>query len=903
MVASTNPLYSQQWHFDLIGDIETIWAEYTGNGVRIGVYDDGTEAVHEDLDDNYDSTLHYFGLGYFDDGQPNSAINGHGTAVAGIIAAENNSLGGVGVAFDAAIAGVDLLNDIFAQGVAVNNDSLRFMENFDITNNSWGYVASYESYLNLAETGSVASEEAAAFGHAAETGRGGLGTIIVKAAGNDTLNAQGEGHNSLHEVITVAAATPAGEIADYSNWGANLLITAPAASVTTDLEDSWGYSIENYTDTFGGTSAATPVISGVVALMLEANPDLGWRDVQNILAISAAHTGSAYGSSGSGFEVGDWLANGAGNWNGGGMSFHHSYGFGMVDAFAAVRMAEVWGLFHTDAATSMNTEEVSASYTGAPVAITDVISTSVPITVTEGVMIEHIYVSLGGESNFSGDIQIELEAPTGEIFDLVLPHSESTDLGGFWVFGVSGALGASSLGDWTIHISDYHGLPQGKIIDIELEFHGRATSADTVHHITGDFTDYAAEDAARATIEDGDGGTDWLNMVALADAIAVTLASGAAITVGGSQWASIGAGLIENIATGDGNDSVTGGAAANHIVTGRGNDEIDAGGGNDTIDAAQDDDLVMAGAGDDSVDAGGGADTVEGGDGDDSIFGDWGADSLVGGDGSDTLVGDSAFDTLEGGDGNDSLVGGTGADMLDGDADNDTLLSNTGVDTVFGGAGDDWISSGNGADIIDGGAGDDFAIGRTGTDSINGGAGNDSLYGSAGIDTITGGTGDDYVSAGSAWDLVFGNSGNDTLEGNFGSDFISGGTGNDSILGGTGDDTMTGGDGSDTILGNQGHDIIDGGLGNDLLRGGTLADEFHFGANSGTDTVEDFENFQDELRFDAILLDGRTNGQDIVETYANVLGGDTVFIFTDGTTVILEGETDLTALYDTVFVA
>lgn len=901
MVAESNPLFAQQWHFDLIGDIQAVWEDFTGEGVTVGVYDDGVQETHDDLDGNYDSTLHFFGNGYVDDGQPNGPFDGHGTSVAGIIAAENNSEGGVGVAFDATIAGVDFLNDVFAQGTDTVLESLEFMANFDITNNSYGYYPSFDQFLNLGDPNSEASLAAAAIAYAVEHGRNGLGTIIVKAAGNDYTNTQGEGETSLHEVITVAAAGQDGFIMDYSNWGANLLITAPAASVTTDLEGVDGYDPGDYTDTFGGTSAATPVVSGVVALMLQANPGLGWRDVQNILAISAAHTGSDFGDSGSGFEQGDWFSNGAGNWNGGGMSFHHSYGFGMVDVFAAVRMAEVWDLFYTDAATSMNEEVVNASYTGAPMAITDFSSFSVTINVTEGVMIEHIYVTIEGNHTYIGDLTIQLEAPTGEIFDLMLTDFIGTELDGSWVFGVSGALGGSSLGDWTIHISDNLGFDEGTLTGVELEFHGMEISPDTVHHITSDFAEYAAEDASRETIEDTDGGTDWLNMAALTEAIEVTLAAGAAITVGGTQWASIGAGLIENIATGDGNDSVTGGDEDNHIVTGRGNDSVEAGGGDDTVDAADDDDFVDGGDGNDNIDGGGGTDTIDGGDGDDYIFGDWGADSLEGGDGNDTLLGDSAFDTLEGGDGNDSMVGGTGADQLDGDDGDDTILGNTGVDTIHGGGGDDSISSGNGADIVDAGAGDDWVIGRTGQDSINGGSGNDSLYGSAGIDTIMGGLGDDYISGGSAWDLLYGNSGNDTLLGNFGSDYVSGGDGEDSILGGTGDDTLNGGDDNDTILGNQGRDIINGGAGDDLLRGGTLADEFHFDAGSGEDTIEDFENVQDTLHIDTSITGGLTDGQDIVDTYANVLGGDTVFVFDDGTTIILQGETDLTALYDNVF--
>lgn len=115
MVAEANPLFSTQWHFDLIGDIQAFWQDYTGHGVSVGIYDDGTEASHGDLDGNYDSSLHYSGVGS-DNGQPNGPDDSHGTAVAGIIAAENNTEGGVGVAFGASITGVDLLGDIYWQG-------------------------------------------------------------------------------------------------------------------------------------------------------------------------------------------------------------------------------------------------------------------------------------------------------------------------------------------------------------------------------------------------------------------------------------------------------------------------------------------------------------------------------------------------------------------------------------------------------------------------------------------------------------------------------------------------------------------------------------------------------------------------------------------------------------------
>ncbi|KAE9412555.1 hypothetical protein Angca_005488, partial [Angiostrongylus cantonensis] len=82
-----------------------------------------------------------------------------------------------------------------------------------------------------------------------------------------------------------------------------------------------------------GTSFATPIVSGVIALMLQANPNLGARDIQNILALTAKRV-DPNGS--------NWTTNGATNWNGGGMHASEDYGFGEIDARAAVRLAETW---------------------------------------------------------------------------------------------------------------------------------------------------------------------------------------------------------------------------------------------------------------------------------------------------------------------------------------------------------------------------------------------------------------------------------------------------------------------------------------------------------------------------------------------------------------------------------
>ena len=79
-------------------------------------------------------------------------------------------------------------------------------------------------------------------------------------------------------------------------WLLRLRVGDTNGVVTDDITGALGYSSGNYTNTFGGTSAAAPQLAGVAAVMLQANPKLGWRDVQDILSISARHTGSEIGS-------------------------------------------------------------------------------------------------------------------------------------------------------------------------------------------------------------------------------------------------------------------------------------------------------------------------------------------------------------------------------------------------------------------------------------------------------------------------------------------------------------------------------------------------------------------------------------------------------------------------------
>ena len=151
-----------------------------------------------------------------------------------------------------------------------------------------------------------------------------------------------------------------------------MLVTAPGGDyadlgepgiVTTDLTGRNGYNLRSnpdasvsYTDDFGGTSAAAPIVSGVVALMLNANSGLGWRDVQSILAASADYAGPESSLPPPNIS---WQINGAESWNGGGMHISRFHGYGEVNAYAAVRMAEVWAQF-SSSKTSANEQIVTS---------------------------------------------------------------------------------------------------------------------------------------------------------------------------------------------------------------------------------------------------------------------------------------------------------------------------------------------------------------------------------------------------------------------------------------------------------------------------------------------------------------------------------------------------------------
>lgn len=678
MATPTDPLYAEQWHFPLIGNIEAIWNEYDGSGVSVVVYDDGIEYTHEDIAGNYDASMHFTYNGVTYDPMPISPDSGHGTSCAGLIGAvANNGTGGTGVAPGVSLTGVNYLDDLQFAASDVYDAAMLWAANFDIMSNSWGWGDSFSRSQNLSDVNSFASHDISLWATVVATGRGGLGTIIVKAAGNETNNANGDGWNVSRYSICVAATDMNGDATYYTNFGTSILITAPASAVTTDLTGESGYNgtgfdgdptDPDYTSDFGGTSAATPTVAGIVALMLDANGGLGWRDVQTILAMSASHTGSAIGGPGELEEIGAWQILGGNTWNGGGTIFHQSYGYGMVDVFAAVRMAEAWTKLSPTAKTSANERTASGDYTGSAIALPDgdgVAGTgqvSLSMNVATNISIETIELTVKLTHANATHLNIWLEAPDGKRVQVMLQGDASartSDSAWTWVFGVDSLKGYTSAGTWKVIVEDAVTGETGTVTDASIIFFGSDVTTNSLFHFTDDFAMLAALEPTRTVIDDLDGGIDWLNFAAMTGNITLVLTSGGSIKVGGTVIAFLAnTQEMENVYSGDGSDSVSGNSLANTIYGMRGADFLRGSGGNDRL---------------------------EGGAGADKLYGDGGNDTLLGGDATDLLLGGAGNDQLYGQAGTDTFqfAPAFGADIvMDFQNNQDTLKLD---DAIWGG--------------------------------------------------------------------------------------------------------------------------------------------------------------------------------------------------------------------------
>jgi kexin len=462
-----DPFFENQWHLTNSGqsfgqagedvNISSVWDLYRGSSNEIiAIVDDGLDINHEDLKDNIVANLSWDYVSHDADPSHAGFWDGHGTNVAGVAAGRGfNGVGITGACPHAGLVGHRLLGGIFVLDANEAAALTRNRHMVDIYSNSWG-PPDWSPYGKMAYLEGPGPHTEDALVSGATTGRQGLGSIYVWAAGNgfDGDNSNYDGYANSRYTIAVAASTNLGKRAYYSEKGANILVNAPSGGgtlsiTTTDSDDPGGY-----TNWFSGTSAATPLVSGVIALMLQANPNLTWRDVQHIL-IETAQQNDPSDS--------DWTFNGAG------YAVNHKYGFGRIDAQAAVYAAENW----TPAGPETSVQETSAPYL--PIPDNDSYGVSDTISIVEDVFVEFVEIFFtAADHPYWGDLEIILISPEGTHSILSEVHNVPADSTTYnnWRFGSVRHHGETSQGNWTLLVKDLQPGDSGTLQSWTLKIYG-----------------------------------------------------------------------------------------------------------------------------------------------------------------------------------------------------------------------------------------------------------------------------------------------------------------------------------------------------------------------------------------------------------------------------------------------
>ncbi|HHH47339.1 MAG TPA: hypothetical protein ENK51_00405 [Gammaproteobacteria bacterium] len=469
----SDPLVTEQWYLsgsDLDGNMVHINLNqhyYKGRGVLVATVDNGIDVFHEDLRANIGEGSY----SYLPEEYGFSQKADHGTATAVIIAAiEGNGKGIKGIAPQVRIIGFNALRLATVSNLA---DALvREKERVWISNNSWGDINSWGEPLALKSLIRDALIDGVT------DGRSGRGIAYVFAAGNgdgvindlpiDNVNYSGLVNNRY--TIPICAVDEYGKKAAYSEKGATLIVCAPSKGrvegvgiTTTDVTGEDGYNptlfpddFENrgYTGNFGGTSAAAPMVSGVVALMLEANSRLSWRDVRIILARSARRNDSSDS---------DWVRNGAG------YPVNHKYGFGLVDADRAVQLAKEWAGVGDEKILEYQQD------VGEPIPDGENDGVQNEILVDEDLHIEFVEVFFDASDHPNlGDLDIVLTSPEGTESVLAEQHNEMFGVFQYnnWRFGTMRHLGERSRGKWQLKVVDKAAGGSGTFINWRIKVYG-----------------------------------------------------------------------------------------------------------------------------------------------------------------------------------------------------------------------------------------------------------------------------------------------------------------------------------------------------------------------------------------------------------------------------------------------
>lgn len=487
-----DPGWGQSWHLKestttTYGiNAETAWSKVTGEKIKVGIADSEHDLFHQDLISAYPQNFDWNG-----DNNTNESRDGnqngipdifddkgitlaagdidwpvvpgggrsqsHGTAVSGIAIGRANNADAIGVAPEAFY-----VPDF--SGFNSNTNQLEASGEFyrfaDLVNHSWLTPAD-QTHWKQGTRRTLNPTSLASWKRAIQSS-----TQVLCAGNQRDFQDTDENNDGIadrpfyagwdntnnesmadRKVIQVAATSRNGNNETYSTPGANLFVAAPSVITTSDVsdvlgdpDDNRGYRNGNITTTFNGTSAATPVVTGTIALMLESNPKLKLRDIQHIFAqtsqkngledtnndgefdavkannsrieirnsfVPTVKTTSLANPSQDGYNTG-WFKNGAGHW------VSDSFGFGVVDANEAVKVASTWT--NVNAEINYKNDDFNALFEVVPegnLGGLDSLKTAGSWDVNTDMRVEWVEVSFDLDTNEQDELMVSLKSPSG----------------------------------------------------------------------------------------------------------------------------------------------------------------------------------------------------------------------------------------------------------------------------------------------------------------------------------------------------------------------------------------------------------------------------------------------------------------------------------------------------------
>jgi len=433
-----------------------------GNNIKIQVTDTGVQKGHPDLNISDQSYNTIYLTNDPTASQGNFEDRSHGTMVSGIIAAKGfNNIG---------VRGIIPFAKIVANNWLESSQKLSVLEklwiddanssNVSVSNNSWGQYFfdeyEYEEIMQIASTKL----------------RNKKGVVFVFAAGNERLNNDKySGYANLsyfannRYVVTVGAVNDKNRYSSYSNHGPCLLTCAyggeesnTSATITTTTLEGLArrtYSEDtnkDYTYVMNGTSAATPMVSGIIALTLEACPNLTYRDIKWLIAKNSTIIDKTNDK---------WIQNAAGLW------FNENYGFGLINGYDMIKEC-------TNNYTLLPEEKIVSTQKDFN---TNILATNetlkLSLTINENIITEWVGLTIKSDHTYTGDLKIVLESPSGTKTTIIdKNHLDDAYYSYGFRFSANTFMKESTKGIWNIYVTDVNKNDTGKINNIKLEIYG-----------------------------------------------------------------------------------------------------------------------------------------------------------------------------------------------------------------------------------------------------------------------------------------------------------------------------------------------------------------------------------------------------------------------------------------------